>query len=129
MYVAETNEKKLVGYLIMKIDDTTRTKTNTTVQITNLIVTPGYRRMKVGTQLVKQAMNAAMEIYDATTIRTKVQDKSSPTCKFLESLGFIVVEERRGICLVDKKLNLNDALDQDDVVIQNQKVWRSKLKN
>ncbi|EDR24944.1 N-terminal acetyltransferase complex ard1 subunit, putative, partial [Entamoeba dispar SAW760] len=114
MYVAETINKKIVGYTIMKTDEETK-EGLCTVQVTNLVVSESYRRMKIGTQLLKQTINAAIEIYGARIVRARSSEKGSPGSKFLEKMGFLMVGEYDYIELYKKVLDLDDQLNSDDI--------------
>lgn len=126
MYLAETFDKKIVGYTIMKLDESSRNTSQVVVQVTNMIVSPSYRRLKIGSQLMKQTINSAIETCGATLIRTKVTDSNSPTSLFLKSIGFRVAQEKEDICVMEKVCKLEDQLDREDIS-PSQVEWRKKV--
>jgi len=94
-FVAECNGK-IVGYVMCRVERTfskiDRFKLKKVGHIVSIAVLPEYRRMHIGTSLMKCAMDALKHEYDCYEVYLEVRVSNEPAITMYEKLGFQKVE-------------------------------------
>ena len=104
LHVAQDNNKKIVGYVLAKLEDEEVKSGEVQGQITSISVLRTYRRLGVARKLMEHAINMLQEYFEADFVSLHVRVSNRPALiLYHEKLGF----EIRGI----EKNYYNDAED------------------
>ncbi len=94
-FVAEC-DRKIVGYVMCRVERTfskiERLKLKKVGHIVSIAVLPNYRRMHIGTALMKCAMEALKHDYNCYEVYLEVRVSNKPAIVMYEKLGFQKVE-------------------------------------
>jgi ribosomal protein S18 acetylase RimI-like enzyme len=83
IYIAETNQGKIIGYLVCRVDEAV-------VWAESLFILPAYRRQGIGSALYAQAENLAEELGNET-LYNWVDPTNDRIIQFLKKRGYNVL--------------------------------------
>ncbi|KAL7718534.1 N-terminal acetyltransferase complex ard1 subunit [Entamoeba marina] len=85
-FLAETTDKKVVGYALTKMDEESQIPFG---HITSISVLRSYRRLGIATKLLRAAENSMIECYGAEYVTLHVRESNQPALHLYEiSMGF-----------------------------------------
>ena len=91
LHVAEDNNKKIVGYVLAKLEDEEVKSGEVQGQITSISVLRTYRRLGVASKLMNHAINMLQEYFDADFVSLNVRVSNRPALNlYHKNLGFDV---------------------------------------
>jgi len=89
LHVAEDNNKKIVGYVLAKLEDEEVKSGEVQGQITSISVLRTYRRLGVASKLMNHAINMMQEYFDADYVTLQVRVSNRPAIHLYQNnLGF-----------------------------------------
>jgi ribosomal protein S18 acetylase RimI-like enzyme len=89
LYCAEDYDKKIVGYVLAKLEEDEADPTKIFGHITSISVLRSHRRMGIATKLMKQALNSMKEIYNSEFCSLHVRWSNQPALGLYNKvLGF-----------------------------------------
>ena len=89
LHVAEDNNKKIVGYVLAKLEDEDAKSGEVQGQITSISVLRTYRRLGVASKLMNHAINMMQEYFDADYVSLQVRVSNRPAVHLYQNnLGF-----------------------------------------
>ena len=92
LHVAEDNNKKIVGYVLAKLEDEEVKSGEVQGQITSISVLRTYRRLGVASKLMNHAINMLQEYFDADFVSLNVRVSNRPALNlYHKNLGFEVI--------------------------------------
>eukprot|EP00298_Acanthocystis_sp_HF-20_P023723 c33496_g1_i1.p1 GENE.c33496_g1_i1~~c33496_g1_i1.p1 ORF type:complete len:231 (-),score=88.12 c33496_g1_i1:19-669(-) len=121
LFVAEDHSKKIVGYVLAKMDEDENEKHG---HITSLAVLRSHRKLGIATKLMHAAHNGMVEAFDAEYVSLHVRVSNTTALHlYREVLGYYVNEVEKGY-YADKE----DAYDmRKDFKDKNQKTKKATL--
>ena len=92
LHVAEDHNKKIVGYVLAKLEDEDVKPNEIQGHITSLSVLRTYRRLGVASKLMNHAINMLQEYFDADFVSLNVRVSNRPALNlYHKNLGFEVI--------------------------------------
>ncbi len=94
-YVAETDEGKIVGYVMSRVEYGLGFIVGGMVKkghIISIAVLPEYRRKGIGSKLLAKALEALRDEYECKEVYLEVRVSNTPAIKMYEKHGFKIVE-------------------------------------
>ena len=89
LHVAEDHNKKIVGYVLAKLEDEDVKPNEIQGHITSLSVLRTYRRLGVASKLMNHAINMLQEYFDADYVSLQVRVSNRPAIHLYQNnLGF-----------------------------------------
>ena len=98
--VARVNDK-IVGYVMCRVEHSFKVsglipRFSKVGHIVSIGVLPKYRRLGIGSELMKKAMDALKNIYNCVEAYLEVRVSNTPAIKFYKKLGFEISRVIKG---------------------------------
>ncbi len=94
-------DDKIVGYVMCRVEHSFKVtgflpKFSKVGHVVSIGILPKYRRLGIGTELMKKAMEALKDYYECVEVYLEVRVSNTPAIKFYEKLGFKIDRIIRG---------------------------------
>ncbi|KAL7718214.1 Acetyltransferase complex ard1 subunit [Entamoeba marina] len=119
-FLAETQDKKVVGYCLTKIDDDEEHDVLTGL-VTSISVIRSYRRLGIATKLLRAAENSMIQSHGIRAMTLQVRSSNKPALHLYEdTLGYKLTKREKGYyvdgedaLIMTHDLTINNLINQD----------------